>query len=148
MNKPEFSGRFFSQRVWGAKDPFTGFSVSAAFPLFGASAYQSKVKVATAQREVQEKSLAYQTQQIQTQKASALTSMEKNMALLNFYEGSGLRQAEEIIKAASLSYRVGEISFAELSQFLSQAIGIRQAYLDVLNEYNQSVIQFNYYNNK
>jgi len=148
MNKPEFSGRFFSQRVWGAKDPFTGFSVSAAFPLFGASAYQSKVKVATAQREVQEKSLAYQTQQIQTQKASALTSMEKNMALLNFYEGSGLRQAEEIIKAASLSYRAGEISFAELSQFLSQAIGIRQAYLDVLNEYNQSVIQFNYYNNK
>ncbi|MGB3154287.1 MAG: CusA/CzcA family heavy metal efflux RND transporter, partial [Chitinophagaceae bacterium] len=44
-NKPEFSGRFFSQRLWGAKDPFTGFSVSAAFPLFGASAFRSKVKV-------------------------------------------------------------------------------------------------------
>jgi cobalt-zinc-cadmium resistance protein CzcA len=147
-NKPDFSGRFFSQRVWAAKDPFTGFSVSAAIPLFGTGANRSKVKVAEAEREVAEKSLAYQTQQLQTQKASALTTIEKNQALVSFYESTGLRQAEEIIKAAGLSYRAGEISFAELSQFLSQAIGIRQSYLDVLNEYNQSVIQFNYYNNQ
>jgi cobalt-zinc-cadmium resistance protein CzcA len=147
-NKPDFSGRFFSQRVWGAKDPFTGFSVSAAIPLFGTGANRSKVKVAEAEREVAEKSLAYQTQQLQTQKALALTTIEKNQALISFYESTGLRQAEEIIKAAGLSYRAGEISFAELSQFLSQAIGIRQSYLDVLNEYNQSVIQFNYYNNQ
>src|SRR5690606_15727371 len=32
-NKPEFSGRLFSQRLYGAKDPYTGFSVTAAFPL-------------------------------------------------------------------------------------------------------------------
>src|SRR3546814_19561339 len=37
---PDFSGRFFSQRLWGAKDPFTGFSVTAAFPLFGVGAYR------------------------------------------------------------------------------------------------------------
>lgn len=147
-NKPDFSGRFFSQRVWGAKDPFTGFSVSAAIPLFGTGSNRSKVKVAEAERAIAEQSLAYQTQLLLTQKASALTTVEKNRALVSFYESSGLRQAEEIIKAASLSYRAGEISFAELSQFLSQAIGIRQNYLDVLNEYNQSVIQFNYYNNQ
>ncbi len=147
-NKPDFSGRFFSQRVWGAKDPFTGFSVSAAIPLFGAGANRNKVKVAEAERTVAEQSLAYQTQLLQTQKASALTTIEKNRALVGFYESSGLSQAEEIIKAAGLSYRAGEISFAELSQFLGQAIGIRQSYLDVLNEYNQSVIQFNYYNNQ
>jgi len=147
-NKPDFSGRFFSQRVWGAQDPFTGFSVSAAIPLFGAGANRNKVKVAEAERTIAEQSLAYQTQLLQTQKASALTTIEKNRALVGFYESSGLRQAEEIIKAATLSYRAGEISFAELSQFLSQAIGIRQSYLDVLNAYNQSVIQFNYYNNQ
>ncbi|WP_114790604.1 CusA/CzcA family heavy metal efflux RND transporter [Niabella yanshanensis] len=147
-NRPDFSGRFFSQRVWGAKDPFTGFSVSAAIPLFGTGANRSKVKAAEAEREVAEKSFAYQTQQLQTQKAISLTAIEKNRSLVSFYETSGLKQAEEIIKAAGLSYRAGEISFAELSQFLSQAIGIRQSYLDVLNEYNQSVIQFNYYNNK
>jgi cobalt-zinc-cadmium resistance protein CzcA len=74
--------------------------------------------------------------------------LDKHNVLLKFYEQSGLKQSEEIIRAATLSYRSGAISFAELSQFLSQAIGIRQNYLDALNLYNQAVIQINYYDNK
>lgn len=147
-NRPELSGRVFSQRLWGAPDPFTGFSVTASVPLFGAHAYRNRVKVAAADKEVQERTLAYQEQKMQVQRATALTELEKNNALLTFYEQSGLNQADEIIRAATLSYRSGEISFAELSQFLSQATGIRQNYLEVLNLYNQSVIQINYYNNK
>lgn len=147
-NMPEFSGRVFSQRLWGANDPYTGFSATAAFPLFGAGYARNKVKAASAEKEVQEKNLAYQSQQIQTQKASSVAEIEKNLSLLNYYETTGLKQAEEIIKASSLSYRSGEISFAELGQFLSQAVGIRQNYLDILHQYNQSVVQFNYFNNK
>ena len=146
-NKPEFSGRVFTQRLWGANDPYTGVSVTASFPLFGLNAYRSKVKVAEAEKEVQEKTLSYETQVLQTQRSSAIAEIEKNASLLNFYETAGLKQAEAIIAAASLSYRTGEINFAELSQFLNQAIGIRQNYLDVLNQYNHSAIQFNYYNN-
>ena len=147
-NKPEFSGRFFSQRVWGAKDPLSGFSVSASFPVFGLGAYKSKVKAANAEMEVQQRKLEYETQAFQTNKGNALAEIDKNSALLQFYESSGLKQADAIIKAASLGYRTGEINFAELSQFLSQAIGIRQNYLEVLNQYNQSAIQYNYFNNK
>jgi len=65
-NKPEFSGRFFSQRLWGAKDPFTGFSVTAAFPLFGAKAYQNKIKVAQADMAVQQKQYEYEAQVLNT----------------------------------------------------------------------------------
>lgn len=148
VNMPEFSGRVFSQRLWGAPDPFTGFSVTAAVPLFGANAARNRVKAATAEKEAQEQNLAYQEQKLQVQRSGAYTELEKNNALLAFYEESGLKQSEEIIRAATLSYRAGEISFAELSQFLSQAIGIRQNYLDVLNLYNHSAIQINYYNNK
>jgi len=147
-NKPEFSGRFFSQRVWGAKDPLSGFSVSASFPVFSLGAYKSKVKAANAEMEVQQRKLEYETQVFQTNKGNALAEIDKNSALLQFYESSGLKQADAIIKAASLGYRTGEINFTELSQFLSQAIGIRQNYLEVLNQYNQSAIQYNYFNNK
>jgi len=147
-NRPEFSGRIFSQRLWGANDPYTGFSAIASFPLFGAGYARNKVKAASAEQEVQKKNLAYQTRQMQAQKASSVAEIEKNLSLLNYYETTGLKQAEEIIKASALSYRAGEISFAELGQFLSQAVGIRQNYLDILNQYNQSVVQFNYFNNK
>lgn len=147
-NKPEFSGRLFSQRLWGAKDPFTGFSVTAAFPLFGAKAYQSKVKVAQADVAMQQKQYEYEAQVLNTQKLQMQQEVEKNRSMLSFYEGTGLKQAEEIIKAASLAYRSGEISFAELSQFLTQAIEIQKNYLENLNAYNQSVIQYNYYINQ
>ena len=98
--------------------------------------------------EVQQRQLSYATQELNTQQRQAMIRIEKNRLLLQYYETTGLQQAEEIIKAATLSYNSGEISFAELSQFLSQAIDTRKNYLDVLNQYNQSVIQFNYYNNK
>jgi cobalt-zinc-cadmium resistance protein CzcA len=147
-NKPEFSGRFFSQRLYGAKDPFTGFSVTAAFPLLGGGAYRNKVKVARANMAVQQKQFEYGNQVFTTQQAQAQNEVEKNINLLSFYETTGLKQAEEIIKAASLAYRSGEISFAELSQFLTQSIDIQTNYLEVLNAYNHSVIQYNYYINQ
>ncbi len=143
-NKPEFSGRFFSQRLYGVKNPYSGFSVAAAIPLFGASAYKNKVRAAQAQVSVQQKQLEYQAQTFNTQRAQALSEIERAQILLRFYETTGLRQADEIIKAASIAYRAGEIGFAELNQFLTQAIDIRKNYLDNLNQYNQSVIQYNY----
>lgn len=146
-NKPEFAGRFFTQRLWGAPDPFSGFSVSAAFPLFGSSAYRNKVKAAEAEVSVQQKQLAFQSQQLSTQKRQSIADISKSLSMLRFYESSGLKQSEEIIQAATLSYKAGEISFAELSQFLGQAIDTRRNYLQALNAYNQAVIQFNYYNN-
>jgi cobalt-zinc-cadmium resistance protein CzcA len=147
-NKPEFSGRFFSQRLYGSRDPFTGFSVSAAFPLFGSAAYRNKVKVARAETSLQEKQYQLMSQVFRSEVSKARAEVEKNTEMLNFYEGAGIVQAEEIIKAATLAYRSGEISFAELSQFLSQAINIQRDYLDNLNTYNQSIIQYNYYLNQ
>ena len=147
-NKPEFAGRFFSQRLYGVKDPFTGFSVSAIFPLFGANAYRSKVKVAEAEMRVQQKQYEYGKQLFATRQIQLQQEVEKNNSLLTFYETAGLKQAEEIIKAASLAYRSGEISFAELSQFLTQAIEIQKNYLENTNGYNQSVIQYYYYINQ
>ena len=144
---PHFSGRFFSQKLWGAKDPFSGFSVTAAFPFFGMGAYRNKVREADAGMKAAEARLSYQTQQLETRRNNALSEIGRNQALLQFYETAGLRQADEIIAAATQSYNAGEIGFAELSQFIGQAVSTRNSYLDALNQYNQSVIEYNYLNN-
>lgn len=144
-NLPELSGRIFSQQLWGANNPYSGFSVTAAFPLFGAS--RAKVKEARAEQVVQQKQLTYQKQQFSGQLQNTRTEIQRNLAMLQYYTQAGLAQATAIIKAATLSYQAGEISFAELSQFLTQAIAIRSNYLDALNNYNQAVIQYDYYAN-
>ena len=147
-NKPEFSGRFFSQHLYGAKDPYTGFSVSVVFPLFGTGAYKNKIKVARSETALQQKQFEYEKQVIDTRLLQMQSEVEKDRNMLLFFETAGLKQANEIIKASSLAYRAGEISFAELSQFLTQAIDIQQNYLENLNSYNQSVIQYNYFINQ
>lgn len=146
-NMPEFSGRAFSQRLYGAKDPFTGFHVTMGIPLFGHAANRSKVKAAQAEVQVKEQELKYQQLQFNTQKQNALTEIQKSNDMLLFYEQTGVDQSEEIIKAAMLSYQAGEISFAEMYQYFTQAIDIRKNHLSSLRDYNNAVIQYNYFAN-
>lgn len=145
---PNFEGRFFSQRLYGVSPPFSGFSVTMGIPLFGANAYRHSVKAAGLETRYQQTVLDYQRLQLTTEYTQAYQLWQKNGELLEYYETTGLEQAEAIIKAANLSYRAGEISFAELSQFLTQAIDIQRNYLDVLQQYNQSAIQLNYLSNR
>jgi len=147
-NKPDFSGRFYSQLLWAADNPFSGFSVSAAFPILGLNAHRNKVKLAEAEVEFQQAQSNFTNQGIISEREQALQQLDKNQKGLAYYELTGLKQAEEIIKAATLSYQAGEIGFSELSQYLTQAIEIRRNYLDTLNKYNQSVIQYHYYLNQ
>ncbi|WP_094162692.1 CusA/CzcA family heavy metal efflux RND transporter [Flavobacterium psychrophilum] len=145
---PEFSGRVFSQKLYGVADPYTGFSFATSFPIFGSGANRNKIKAAKTEKEVQEQQLQYQTQILKSSLAQRQTEVEKSVSGLQFYEISGLQQADEIIKAANQSYRAGEISYADFSLYLSQAIEIRKNYLDNLNAYNQAIIEYNYFTNK
>lgn len=146
--KPEFEGRFFSQRLYGAANPYSGFSVTMAIPLFGTKAYRSKIQAAEWERQYQQKQWEWQRLTLLSRFNQAYQQLQKDRELLRYYETSGLAQAEAILKSADLAYRGGEINFAELSQYLLQAIDIQKNYLDVLNQYNQSAIQFNYFLNQ
>ncbi|EIA07359.1 MULTISPECIES: CusA/CzcA family heavy metal efflux RND transporter [Flavobacterium] len=145
---PEFSGRVFSQKLYGVEDPYTGFSFSTSFPIFGSGANRNKIRASKTEKEVQEQKLQYQTQILKSSLVQRQVEVEKSVSGLQFYETSGLHQAEEIIKAANQSYQAGEISYSDLSLYLSQAIEIRKNYLDNLNAYNQAIIEYNYFTNK
>ncbi|MFD1255333.1 CusA/CzcA family heavy metal efflux RND transporter [Mucilaginibacter terrae] len=145
---PSFEGRFFSQRLYGVSPPFSGFSVTVGIPLFGRSQYKHAVKAAQFEKTYQQSVLTDQQLAFYTSYNQQLETLQKNNDLLEYYTLTGLKQADAIIKAANLAYKSGEISFAELSQFFTQAIDIKRNYLDVLNEYNQSAVQLNYYTSK
>lgn len=146
--KPNFEGRFFSQRLYGASNPYSGFSVSAGIPLFGSKTYKNKLKAAELERSYQQSVLDYERLSLITNYNQAYQQLLKDQDLVKYYESTGLAQADAIIKSSNLAYRGGEINFAELTQYLSQAIDIQKNYLDVLNQFNQSAIQLNYYLNR
>ena len=142
---PSFEGRFFSQRLYGLNNPFSGFSVTMGVPIFGRSTYRNTVKAAELEKNYQQSITDYNVISITSAYGQAYQQLQKNNDLISYYQSTGLKQAEAIIKAANLAYRSGEIGFGDLNQFLTQAIDIQRNYLDVLNEYNQSAIQLNYF---
>ncbi len=146
--KPTLEGRFFSQRLYGLSNPFSGFSVSAGIPLFASKTYRNKVKAAELERDYQQRVVEYELQSLRTHFRQAYIQLQKDSELLTYYEKAGLAQANRIILSSNLAYRGGEINFSELTQYLTQAIDIQRNYLDVLNQYNQSAIQLNFYSNK
>lgn len=144
--RPNFDSRFFSQRLYGYSNPYSGFSVTVGIPLFGRSFYKNNILAAQLERTNQQTLYAYEKLSLNIAYNQASQQLQKEGELLNFYETTGLAQAEAIIRAANLAYRGGEIGFSELSQFITQAIDMQRNYLDVLNQYNQSAIQLNYLN--
>lgn len=146
--KPNFEGRFFSQRLYGLSNPYSGFSVSVGIPLLAGKTYKNRVKAAELEQTYQQSLLDYERQLLTKSFNQAYLQLQKDLELLSYYEDSGLTQADKIIKSSNLAYRGGEINFAELTQYLTQAIDIQRNYLEVLNQYNQSVIQLNFYLNK
>ena len=144
---PDFSGRVFSQRLYGIEQPVSGFSFSVGIPIAGKS-FKKRIEAARVENSLQQKLLQLETIRLQTAVVQARQTLARSGEALRFYETIGLRQANDIIEAATLGFRAGDISFADLSQFLTQAISIRQNYLDALNEYNQAVIEYNYFINQ
>ena len=134
---PDFSGRFFSQSLYGLDNPYSGFSFTVGVPLFGLGNYKSKIRAATLEQDYRQTMFEYEQQTFNSQVQQAIQTLDKSRQMLQYYEISGLKQAGDIIKVATLSYRGGEISFAELAQYLNQALDIRKNYLDALNQYNQ-----------
>jgi cobalt-zinc-cadmium resistance protein CzcA len=145
---PEFSGRFFSQSLYALPNPYSGFSVTVGVPLLGMGGYRNKINAAKLERDYQQTVYDYQKQTFNGYIQQIIQALDKSKQMLLYYEAAGLKQADEIIKAANLAYRGGEISFAELSQYLNQATDIRKNYLEALNQYNQNAIQLNYYLNR
>jgi len=134
--------------LYGVSNPYSGFSVSVGIPLFGSNAFKNRVKAAQLEQNYQQSVLDYERLALVSSYNQSYQQLLKDQQLVSYYEKTGLAQAEAILKSSNLAYRGGEINFAELSQYLSQAIDIQKNYLDVLNQYNQSAIQLNYFLNR
>lgn len=76
----------------------------------------------------------------------ALTEYYKYASSLDYYETTGLAQAEIIINTARKSYDAGQISYIVYTQSLNQAFVIKLNYNEALKKYKEAIIQLNYLN--
>jgi cobalt-zinc-cadmium resistance protein CzcA len=72
----------------------------------------------------------------------ALSDLEKQNKIVEHYEQTGLEQAKILVNNANNQYNQGNIGYLEWAYLINQSIQLNNDYLDAINNYNNSIIQF------
>ena len=69
---------------------------------------------------------------------------QQYLQAVNYYQNQGLKQADEQLRIAQVSFDLGEIGYLEYIQNISAAVQTRLSYIEVLSQLNQSAIQIQF----
>ncbi len=149
---PEFSIGYYEQLVLPrptdsrpySNSGFGGAQLGISIPLFNRDVFQGRIEAAQIAGSIAQNNLTAAQKDLQTRYGQGLTETRKWQDALEYYESTGLKQADEIMQIAQTAYSKGEIGYIEFITSTSQAVSIRLAYIDALHRYDQSILQLNY----
>ncbi|MBC7383251.1 MAG: CusA/CzcA family heavy metal efflux RND transporter [Bacteroidia bacterium] len=153
---PDFKIGYFNQSLYGvplsdvnmqfagASNRFQGLHVGVIFPLWFAPDV-AKAKSFKAQALTAELNFQYQEMNIQNQFKQIVLNYIKSRNSLNYYNNTALPNVNLISRQSQIAYAKGELSYTEYLLSQQQVISIRENYLQTLNEYNQAIINIEFY---
>ena len=140
---PDLTVNYFQGSNDGLDQNLIGYQFGVKIPLFFSGA-SSRIKTAKIAAEAASQEAANYKIQLQSRVTQLRSALNTYAEQLNYYDSEGNALASELEKTAITSYKNGEVNFFEYIQILQQAYDIKLAYLESLNNYNQTVIQLNY----
>lgn len=120
-----------------------GIQLGIAVPLFN-GAGRARVNSEKLAAQIAQTDYLRVQAQFQTQYQQALQEYTKNKQMVDYYTSSGLKQADEQLRIAQVSFDLGDIGYIEFIQNVSLAIQSKLTYLETVNQLNQSAIQLHY----
>jgi cobalt-zinc-cadmium resistance protein CzcA len=73
-----------------------------------------------------------------------LSQYKTDLAAVQYFENTGLKNATLILSVANKQFESGEINFMEWVILTNQSITIQSNYLDAIKNLNETSIQINY----
>lgn len=152
---PEITLGYFNQTLYGTSnynDPtvianaanrFQGVSLGVSIPIW-AKPQIARIKANEAYKNVAQANLDLYEKNLQGEYAQAFQSYLKFKTSLEYYETNALPTADIITKNALANYQSGNIGYIEFSQGLNRALSIQTNYLDIVSQYNQSIINIEF----
>lgn len=83
---------------------------------------------------------------INTEKQTAISNWQSAEQQLRYFQKTGLKQADDIISAATRFFQSGQTDYINLLRTLDEAYSIKQKNIEALRDYNISIIQLKYLN--
>jgi len=156
---PDLSIGYFSQtnqgtqeingvpRTFGAGERFTGIQAGIAIPIWFVS-NAAKTKAARFKEKAAQTNAEYYSKTVSGNYRSLILEFRKNTNSVDYYEKQAIPEAGLIIEQATKSYKAGEMDYLEYILSLNRALGIKQNYLDALNNFNQNIISLDFITGK
>lgn len=126
---------------------FQSAQIGIGVPLFF-SGQKAKINSAKTNQLVQENNLQLATKQFENDYLLALKQFEISKSSLEYFENTGLKNSQLIIKTANQQLSNGDISYLEWVLVMNQAVSLQNDYANTLFQYNQSIIHLNYLSSK
>lgn len=118
---------------------FMGFEVGIGVPLFF-GATSAKVKVAKRDREIANLEMKQDEAKLRQDYYVLLNKLSVAREKMNYYNGEGSRQVNEMARLAETEYENGEITYLEFANVLDESVSHAMKRASAINDYNQVVI--------
>ena len=150
---PSFSLGYFNQsmigsqtingNIAGSSDRFSGIQAGISIPLFFGS-YNGNIKAAQFKTEIAQTNVDYYETKLKGSYQQQMQEVLKYQNSLNYYKEKAIPQADLIIENTQKSFDSGSIGYVEYFQNLNQGLELKFNYLELLNGYNQTIINLEY----
>ncbi len=141
---PDFNFRYFNQDLIGMEPGYQGYSIGIGLPIAFWN-FNARIKAAESQIQIAEKNYEFESGQFLSTYAQLLQQYEIARSSVEYFELTGLKQAEEIRKSANATFNAGEIGYFEFMFVLQQYYDIQFNYLQSMRDLNQTILNINYY---
>ncbi|MBC7390493.1 MAG: CusA/CzcA family heavy metal efflux RND transporter [Opitutaceae bacterium] len=152
---PDITLGYFNQTLYGtpnyqnsnqvstSSNRFQGVMLGLAFPLW-TKPQLARIRANEANKNAAQSTLDLQLKNLQGQYSQAYQEYLKFKNSLEYYEKNALPSAQIITYNALKNYQSGNIGYMEFSQGLTRALNIQTNYLNILSQYNQSIINIEF----
>lgn len=120
-----------------------GIQVGVALPLFN-GANRARVKSERLAAQVAQTNYQNTQSQVRLQYEQELQQYLKFKQSVDYYLAGGLKQADEQLRIAQVSFNLGDIGYIEYIQNMSAAVQVKLAYIEAVSRLNQSAIQLQF----
>ncbi|WP_293302333.1 CusA/CzcA family heavy metal efflux RND transporter [Pedobacter sp. UBA4863] len=128
-----------AEKYFSSGNRFSSVNVGVAIPLtFGAA--KARMQSLDYKKQAAEANARQQQQALNTQMQNAALQYKQDLQQYNYFLKEALPNAKEIISAAQIGYKTGDISYVEYLFALQTATDIQLNYLKSIQEVNLSVV--------
>lgn len=139
---PDFFVGYFNQSI-DQTTGFEGFQIGASLPLWFWS-NSGKVQASRIEMEKTFNNLDFERQYLTKELNKQFTAFAGFRESLDYYENGGLEQIDQLVFNLKKSFTAGEINYFEFARNTGLAFDVLLRYLDVVEKYNQSIIEIEY----